>query len=155
MFNFQSTVPLRKTGPYAQKETEGMFGKTYELPKVNPNDGSFMPKCAPGPCAEYSYHYDQKGNRQSTCIRFAEPTRVPQKENWFAESPEKNRKSCAYNAQPVGLFSSNRPTYSVYWNDKGAEIKESKFTNNSIIGGKKRNTRRKVLKRRSTRSNRK
>ena len=154
MFSLQSTTPLRKTGPYAQKETEGMFGKSYELPKVNPNDGSFMPTCAPGPCSEYSYHYDSKGNRQSTCIRFAEPSRVPKKENWFAESPDQNRKSCAYNAQPVGLFSSNKPTYYVYWDSNGAEIKESKFTNTKS-GGKKRNTRKKMLKRRSTRSNRK
>ena len=138
----ESQTPLPKTGPYAQKKVAGMFGETYNLPKVNPDDGSFMPKCAPGPCAEYSYSYDQQGSRQSTCMRYGEPTRIPQKTNFFAENAEKNRTSCAYNLHPVGFFSSEEPTYYVY---KNAPIKESTFTNaNSIVGGKKRNARRKT-----------
>ena len=139
MFSLDSILPLRKTGPYAQKEMQGILGKSYEIPKVNPNDGSFMPGCVAGPCAEY------KGNGQSDCILFSEPTRVPKKNNWFTENQDKNRRSCAYNVKPVGLFSTNKPTYYVYWDSNAS----------SKTGGQKRKTRRKLIKRRSTQSNRK
>lgn len=114
---FPSFVPLRRTGPYKQSEVDGFFGKSRNIPELNPENGSYMPRCSPGPCAQYRYHYDEKGQQQSTCERYMEPTRVPQKTNFFNSHSDKNRNSCGYNANPVGLFSSDEPTYYVYWDE--------------------------------------
>jgi hypothetical protein len=111
---FAPTIPLKRTGPFKQIQSEGFFGKSYAIPDKNPENASYMPECASGPCAQYSYSYGPKGERQETCVRYLEPTRVPEKTNFFNAEPEKNRTSCGYNSNPVGLFSSNEPTYYVY-----------------------------------------
>lgn len=114
---FQSFVPLRRTGPYKQSEIEGMFGKTHAIPEINPDNGTYMPKCSPGPCAEYRYWYNDKGEQQQSCVRYLEPTVIPHATNFFNSNPDKPRTSCGYDANPVGLFSSEEPTYYVYWED--------------------------------------
>jgi hypothetical protein len=113
------SISLRRTGPYKQKETAGLFGmKGHNIPEVNPDDGSYMPKCAQGPCLQYSYSTNSQGQKTETCERYGEPTRVPEKTNLFDPHSDKDRTSCGFNSSPVGLFSSNAPTYYVYWKDK-------------------------------------
>ena len=135
-----SSIPLRRTGPYRQKEVNGFFGKTTGIPDVNPEDGSYMPTCASGPCAQYSYSYGPQGEPQSTCVRYSEPTTIPHKTNFFNSAKNKNRTSCGYNANPVGLFSGAEPTYYVYWEDQP-------------IGGKKQK-RKGIQTRKATKTNR-
>jgi len=141
MFSMMPSIPLRRTGPYKQTEVEGFLGKSRNIPSTNPENSSYMPKCASGPCAQYSYSYGPNGERQETCIRYLEPTVVPKKTNFFNAEPEKNRTSCGYNANPVGIFSSEEPTYYVYWEDKPK-------------GGKKQRRTRKGRKDRKTKKNR-
>jgi hypothetical protein len=104
-----------------------MFGKSHAIPEVNPEDGSYMPKCSPGPCAEYSYSYDSKGNQTSTCIRYLEPTAIPHATNFFNSKPDTPRTSCGY-AEPMSIFNTAEPTYYVYWEDKPKGGKRTKRT---------------------------
>ena len=123
MFGYPTVSQLSKTGPYKQIKVPGIFGETHDIPKENPVDKSFMPRCAQGPCGHYSQRWE--GRRRgyvSHCDYYLEPNRVPQKTDWFADSPEKDRKSCSWNLHPVGIFSSDQPTYYVYWDQDPNQV---------------------------------
>lgn len=113
------SIALRRTGPYKQKESAGLFGmKGHAIPEVNPDDGSYMPQCAQGPCINSRTSTNSQGHETQTCEQYAEPIRVPEKTNLFASHGDKERTSCAYDTNPVGLFTSDAPTYYVYWKEK-------------------------------------
>ena len=128
MVSLLPSIPLMRTGPYKQKQVETLLGKSYQIPPTNPEDNSYMPTCASGPCAEYSYGDDLIGEQLKTCKRYSEPTAIPQKTNLLNFEPLKNRTSCGYNTNPVGLFSSEEPTYYVYWDHKPLLGKNHKMT---------------------------
>ena len=119
-------MQLKKTGPYKQAETPGFFGlKSYSVPKENPVDGSFMPACDKGPCGKWSERWIESEQRTDYhCDYYLDPNRVPQKTDWFADSPEKDRRSCSYAipdnglhvlGQKVGGEDNNK--YWVFWDE--------------------------------------
>lgn len=105
----QSMAPLEKSGPYSQVESAGILGKSYAIPTVNPDDGSYMPECVQGNCVEYDTVTRNDGTRN--CLKYGEPHTI--QESTFLDTKE--RHSCGYDLTPVALMSSDKPSYYVYW----------------------------------------
>jgi hypothetical protein len=95
---------LTHHGPFQKPATEtsflGMPVRNYTMPLINPEDGSYMPTCALGPCVQYVYrpYYDSRGrmSRSSQCVRYGPPTRIPQQTNMFSYQPGSPRHSCGW-----------------------------------------------------------
>ena len=72
------------------------------MPLTNPEDGSYMPTCALGPCVQYIYrpYYDSRGvmRQNSQCVRYGPPTRIPQQTNMFSYQPGSPRHSCGWSS---------------------------------------------------------
>jgi hypothetical protein len=91
-------------GPFQKPATEssflGMPIRSYKMPLINPEDGSYMPTCALGPCVQYIYrpYYDSRGvmRQSSQCVRYGPPTRIPQQTNLFSYQPGSPRHSCGW-----------------------------------------------------------
>lgn len=123
---------LEKSGPYNQDESEGMLGKQYSIPTVNPVDKSYMPACEKGRCIQPKKTTNPDGTTTEDCDKYGEPNKIPA--SGIFDSKE--RHSCGYDSNPVAVFSNEKPTYSVYW-QPGTKPK---------IGGTKRNNRKNVQK---------
>jgi hypothetical protein len=102
---------LEKSGPYNQVESEGMLGKEYSIPTVNPVDQSYMPKCAQGRCVRPRKITNSDGTTREECDKYGEPRQIPESDMFDS----KERHSCGYDSNPVEMFSNAKPTYSVYW----------------------------------------
>jgi hypothetical protein len=94
---------LTHRGPFQKPSTGssflGMPIQNYTMPLINPEDGSYMPTCALGPCAQYVYrpYYDRGMMRQRAhCVRYGPPTRIPQQTNMFSYQPGSPRHSCGW-----------------------------------------------------------
>jgi len=91
-------------GPFQKPPTESSFlgipVRSYKMPLINPEDGSYMPTCALGPCVQYIYrpYYDSRGvmRQNSQCVRYGPPTRIPQQTNMFSYQPGSPRHSCGW-----------------------------------------------------------
>ena len=153
--------PLTHKGPFRKPTRESSFlgipVTNYTMPLVNPEDGSYMPTCAPGPCVQYVYqpYFDRGVMRQrSHCVRYGPPTRIPQQTNMFSLQPGNPRHSCGW-SDP-----SNDSQYYVAYNpqspipqpppnflaNKGPEYQYGK----TFTGGLKRGKKKKTLKNRRT-----
>ena len=96
--------PLVHHGPFIKPSTTssflGMPITNYTMPLVNPEDGSYMPTCAQGPCTQYTYiPYMNSRGRMSTraqCVQYGPPTRIPQQTNTFSLKPSLARHSCGW-----------------------------------------------------------
>ena len=95
--------PLSHKGPYQKPAVTSSFlgipMTNYTMPLINPEDGSYMPTCSPGPCVQYVYtpYFDRGVMRQrSQCVRYGPPTRIPQQTNMFSLQPGSPRHSCGW-----------------------------------------------------------
>ena len=97
---------LTHRGSFQKPATEtsflGMPVRNYTMPLINPEDGSYMPTCALGPCVQYVYrpYYDSRGimRQSSQCVRHGPPTRIPQQTNMFSYQPGSPRHSCGWSS---------------------------------------------------------
>lgn len=159
--------PLIHRGPFSKPITSSSFlgipVTSYTMPLINPEDGSYMPTCASGPCVQYNYYrtMNSRGRMvtQSRCVRYGPPTRIPQQTNMFSFKPNSTRHSCgwtnpvndsqyyvAYKVAPANIPLA--PGKALYNNNKDT-VKQYMY-GKTITGGKNRLTRSKKTRSRKT-----
>jgi len=100
--------PLIHRGPFLKPSNSSSFlgipVTNYTMPLINPEDGSYMPTCASGPCVQYTYYPTMNSHGRmvthSRCVRYGPPTRIPQQTNVFSFKPDTPRHSCGW-SNPV------------------------------------------------------